>query len=777
MINQNFQLVIHSNIPCLDFFNSRDEEKLPLFSFTEDFISLLMLLEVNHFHRVHLGIIPLYYELINHPTFKNEMHIYFQEKERTTSDTYMYWEKYNGNLSIPIRKLIECEKIELLAAPVTFVNLPFLSTSNGLEHQIKTGISIIEDFFLVKPKGFWFPNGSYTPGLDLSLMSEGIEYSFIHHQTIHYADPTPVKLGRGPVYSPHGLIMYPIEVITNAAEIKFEDGESCADTRYLCISMAESLDNQMSLLGKVSPSETLSKLNTELEKVHLCSSFLSEDLSGSFNYESSPFWSESHFIEKDLENLKEKIVTDNQLAIYREMMKEWMLLVGVLSSKTNSTLSLQDYIDRYNELRSYFIADSKLPSGFFNRPILENFLLFNIFSRPSNERQEKILMLTWEYPPNIVGGLSRHVHGLSKALSNLGYEIHIITTQVNDLPNYEEDHGVHVYRVKPLNEKDPDFLSWVGGLNLSMVEKAMELLVTHDFKMIHAHDWLVGAAGLTIKEEMNLPLLATIHATEHGRNDGIYTEMQKFIHNKERSLINGADKVIICSEFMREELMKVFRVSEDKLAMIPNGIDESENHLVSSDCFDLPIDKNRKMIFSIGRMVKEKGFDTLIQAAEKMRDLKSDVYFIVAGKGPLLEEYRRRVFETRLSEQVYFVGFVTDEQRQALLNYCHIAVFPSRYEPFGIVALESMLYSKPTIVSNVGGLKGIVQHQKTGLLMEPDCSESLVEQLSFLIHNEDVARDLGEKGKRIVERLFSWQRVAEETKRVFEETLINKSIL
>src|SRR4051812_9921138 len=184
-----------------------------------------------------------------------------------------------------------------------------------------------------------------------------------------------------------------------------------------------------------------------------------------------------------------------------------------------------------------------------------------------------ILILSWEYPPNIVGGLSRHVAGLSSHLAEQGHEVHVLTAGKENLPPVEIMNGVTVHRVRPINENDDHFLSWIAGLNLAMAFKAEQLVDELDFDIIHAHDWLVGAAAISLKELLSLPLLTTIHATEHGRNNGIFTEIQRFIHEKEQQLIIESDQIIVCSEYMKVELNQVFALRDEKIAVIPNGIE------------------------------------------------------------------------------------------------------------------------------------------------------------------------------------------------------------
>jgi glycosyltransferase involved in cell wall biosynthesis len=385
----------------------------------------------------------------------------------------------------------------------------------------------------------------------------------------------------------------------------------------------------------------------------------------------------------------------------------------------------------------------------------------------SKPKRLKMLLLTWEFPPHIIGGLARHTEGLSLQLQKLGVDVHVITTKPNQMISDCEDiGGVKVYRVEPLNAMDPQFLNWIGGLNLQIVSRALELAKENTFHFIHAHDWLVGEAALTLTKELNIPLITTIHATEYGRNAGIYTELQTFIHNKEMLLIQASHQLIVCSEYMKEEIRKVFHVPEEKISIIPNGVRIQKDYCNSQPHPILQKEK-RKIIFSIGRLVKEKGFDLLIEAASKMN--RKDICFVLAGNGPMFKEYERLIIKRNLEEVVYLIGFISDQQRNQFFERCSMAIFPSRYEPFGIVALEAMAFSKPIIVSETGGLRGINKHLETGLFMKPEDVESLVEQIELLLTSPQIANKMVENANSLVEYYYGWQRVAEMTKRKYEE--------
>lgn len=387
----------------------------------------------------------------------------------------------------------------------------------------------------------------------------------------------------------------------------------------------------------------------------------------------------------------------------------------------------------------------------------------------------KILLLTWEYPPHIVGGLARHTEGLSIYLQKNGVEVHVVTTKPEKMTShYEEVEGVHIHRVEPLNALDNQFLNWIGGLNLQITEKVMKLVSEHKFSLIHAHDWLVGEAAQVLSHNLNIPLITTIHATEYGRHSGIFTELQRFIHNKEQKLVHSSDQLIVCSEFMKDEVSEIFSISKQKIAVIPNGVRMEETKSETNPLHPIIQHEKRNIIFSIGRLVKEKGFDLIIEAAAKMS--REDICFVIAGNGPLFHEYDRLIKGYDLENRVYLIGFISDQHRNQFFENSTMAIFPSRYEPFGIVALEAMKFSKPIIVSETGGLQGIIKHFETGLFLKSGDVNSLVDQIEYILTNPREVKKMAENGKKLVDHFYSWQRVAEMTKRIYEEMFLLSKI-
>ncbi|WP_018133138.1 1,4-alpha-glucan branching protein domain-containing protein [Effusibacillus pohliae] len=378
----------------------------------------------------------------------------------------------------------------------------------------------------------------------------------------------------------------------------------------------------------------------------------------------------------------------------------------------------------------------------------------------------RVLMLTWEFPPMTVGGLARHVYDLSRYLVRHGWEVHVVTSEIGEYPHDEVVDGVHVHRVHVMKPDGGEFVHWAFQLNLMMID-ACQMLIDSGltFDLIHAHDWLVCYAAKTIKHMYHLPLVATIHATEHGRNEGIYTDLQQYISHLEWRLTYEAQRVIVCSTYMRREVETIFQLPADKLDVIPNGVDpellQPKAAVDRRDKQRYAMDHERIVLF-IGRLVREKGVHTLLEAAPAILAEFPDVKFVIAGKGPAAGELQQLAERMGVREKVLFTGFIPDDERNRLLQIAEVAVFPSRYEPFGIVALEAMAAGTAVVVSDVGGLGDVVQHGHNGLKMYPGDAHSLATQVKDLLRDPHWASGLAQTALAEIGR-FDWNRIAEQT--------------
>jgi glycosyltransferase involved in cell wall biosynthesis len=383
-------------------------------------------------------------------------------------------------------------------------------------------------------------------------------------------------------------------------------------------------------------------------------------------------------------------------------------------------------------------------------------------------------MLSWEFPPRVVGGLARHVHDLSVALAGNGVEVDVITSAENGAREFETMQGVDIYRVKPYHLVPRDFISGILQLNIAMLEKVIELVRQGEtYDLVHAHDWLVALAARAVKYGERLPLVATIHATEYGRNRGLHNDEQRYISDVEWWLTYESWKVICCSRYMRHELQRVFQLPDDKISIIPNGVDPRQFRAGGND----PAVRNRfaapdeKIVFFVGRLVQEKGVHLLLDAAPRVLAAVPRARFVIAGKGPELEHLRARARHLGIEQHVHFTGFIDDVTRNSIYHSSSLAVFPSLYEPFGIVALEAMAAGVPVVVSDTGGLSEIVQHGVDGLKCYTGNAASLADQMVSILSGSGLARKLAANAAAKIEAQFSWQEIARQTVKTYRDVL------
>lgn len=394
------------------------------------------------------------------------------------------------------------------------------------------------------------------------------------------------------------------------------------------------------------------------------------------------------------------------------------------------------------------------------------------FTPAAKPRAKVILMLAWEFPPLVVGGLSRAVYDLSRHLAEKQCDVHVVTREVPDAPSYELMDGVHVHRVALIHSVTPfGFMDWVFQMNAAMSD-GVDALVSKGlaFDFLHAHDWLVYPAAQDIKQAFGCPLIVTIHATEHGRNHGrIQGELPQRIHEMEYRLAEEAEHVIVCSNSMVQEVEQIFSLPRRKITMIPNGVELGAEPAAIQNLSKSTVPASEPpLLFYVGRLVYEKGIHVLIEAMPRILHTVPDAKLIIAGTGPMKQELERQVQAIGLSEHVHFAGFVQDEMRDALIQSARVCVFPSLYEPFGIVALEAMRFGTPVVVSDTGGLAEIVDHGVDGYKALPGHVESLAWHITDMLSHPDHAAEMAARALYKVRTQYDWNTIAVSTRQVYE---------
>ncbi len=403
-----------------------------------------------------------------------------------------------------------------------------------------------------------------------------------------------------------------------------------------------------------------------------------------------------------------------------------------------------------------------------------------------------MLILSWEYPPVIEGGLARHVRKLAEALVRRGVSVDVLTRAADlagDRPSTQptlasgrsaasepliaSGHAaVRVHRVpEPRWPRDLDrFLAWVKQMNADMLAAGRALAEEHPYQLVHGHDWLVADAAATLADRIGAPYLTTIHATEHGRHQGwVAKPPQSHIHAVERWMARRADGVIVCSYYMRGHVADIFDIDEARVNVIPNGVDPGEMR-PSGDLealrarFAAP---RERLVLLVGRLVYEKGFQLALDALPELISKLGNVRFLVAGSGTHEAELRAQAERLGLLEHGTFLGWIGDDVLHSLYRIADLCVVPSIYEPFGLVALEAMASGCPCIVADTGGLREVVPHgERVGLRFNGGDAEHLGFMIERLLVDRELRERLVVEASEHVLR-FDWEDIAQRTREVY----------
>ncbi|MEV1286210.1 glycosyltransferase family 4 protein [Micromonospora sp. NPDC049679] len=385
-------------------------------------------------------------------------------------------------------------------------------------------------------------------------------------------------------------------------------------------------------------------------------------------------------------------------------------------------------------------------------------------------RRQRVLMLSWEYPPVVVGGLGRHVHALSVALVAAGHEVTVVTRHADGAPLEEYADGVRVIRVPedppvfPL--ATPSLLAWTMAFNHTLTRAALRAAQSGGYDVIHAHDWLVAHTAVTLKEHLDIPLVTTIHATEAGRHQGwLPEEMNKAIHSVEWWLSQESGRVIVCSGYMKWEVNRLLDVDGSRVEIIPNGVDDrvwqAAPRAVASARARFAADG--PLIGFAGRLVYEKGVQHLVHAVPHLRDRHPGLRVVIAGDGPYRPELQEEARRLKLDGTLAFAGFMTESQLPAVLAATDATVVPSLYEPFGMVALEAAAAGAPLAVAATGGLAEIVEPGVTGVTFPHSDPAALAAAVDVLLDDEMFARRVARQARTMVAERYGWSTIAART--------------
>ena len=413
----------------------------------------------------------------------------------------------------------------------------------------------------------------------------------------------------------------------------------------------------------------------------------------------------------------------------------------------------------------------------------------------------KIAVLVYEYPPKIVGGLGTYAAEITRKFVLMDHDVTVFT--MNDdggtLPTREIWRGIEIHRPLHIDVSDslPDVIAedikkWGRGLHLfskllvynylTAAKLINELIKKEGVKydVVVAHDWLSVMGGITVKKEVGLPLAFHVHSTEKGRTLGNGSSV---VSNIELRGANIADMIVTVSYAMKDELIQL-GFPRDKIYVSYNGVDPQKYNPGSVSAEKVRkirefygLKEDNLMILFLGRLVGVKGVDKLIMAMSHILSKIPKARLVIVGVGDLQEYLTNLVRTMRLDEYVKFrFDFISEEER--ILHYaaCDIAVFPSLYEPFGIVALEAMSMERPVVVgaAGVSGMREIVvccNEEQCGYHIDPNNPSDIAWGIISALESPEKRKWLGKNGRKRVLNEFTWSKIAEKTVELYEKML------
>jgi glycogen(starch) synthase len=411
----------------------------------------------------------------------------------------------------------------------------------------------------------------------------------------------------------------------------------------------------------------------------------------------------------------------------------------------------------------------------------------------------RIGFFVWEYPPRLVGGLGTYAEYIAHEFVELEHDVSVFTLNPGDLKTKEVLKGVEVHRpmitdasnVFPMFVTN-DLLNWGTSIrlfndifiyNVLSATKLINGLIKREgykFDVVCVHDWLSSIAGIITKNETKIPVVFHVHSTEWGRSAGHGSEV---VTHLESATARLADRIITVSYAMRGDLVH-HGWTEPKISVVWNGVDPERYDI--KNCKPHEIDgirerygvaKDWNLLLFVGRLTWVKSVRNLIQALPMVLKEYPKTKLLILGKGEEQKDIAEMAERLGVRENIiYRFEFVPEDER--ILHYAaaDVCIFPSVYEPFGIVSLEAMAMAKPIVV----GAQGVVGFREqvvssgpnqTGIHINGEDPADIAWGIKETLRDPERAKKWGENGRKRVLEFFTWREAAEQTIDIYKSLL------
>ncbi|MCK9422416.1 MAG: glycosyltransferase family 4 protein [Bacteroidales bacterium] len=414
----------------------------------------------------------------------------------------------------------------------------------------------------------------------------------------------------------------------------------------------------------------------------------------------------------------------------------------------------------------------------------------------------RVLMFGWEFPPHITGGLGTACFGLTKGLVKHGIEVIFVVPKAfgdetkegfrlvsasdvvldfhqqqyqefwqkvqymeigsNLVPYLDPEEFERITTKEVLAGKDVSqtvfsrIYSFSGKYGPNLMEEvaryalvASSIAMKNTFDVIHAHDWLTYPAGIAAKEVTGKPLVVHVHATEFDRSG---EHVNQNVYDIERKGMTEADLVITVSNLTRQIVIEKYGIDPEKVITVHNAVEPTDHPEMEG------VQKHvkEKIVTFLGRVTYQKGPDYFVEAAYKVLQRDSNVRFVMAGSGDLLNRMIRRVAQLKISTKFHFTGFLAGPEVDTMFAMSDVYVMPSVSEPFGISPLEAMRSNVPVVISKQSGVAEVLKH---ALKVDFWDIDALADAIYGILHYDALRKMFGRYGKAEVDNL-KWDNAA-----------------
>ena len=355
----------------------------------------------------------------------------------------------------------------------------------------------------------------------------------------------------------------------------------------------------------------------------------------------------------------------------------------------------------------------------------------------------KILIITTFYPPS-KGGIQTYTYEIAKNLQNMGNEVTVFAISFNGIRKIFSTPFLKVYK----DDKKTTLF---------------HILKPHDAILVTS--WFPsGLIGVFLSQLYHSPLYISAHG-----NEILYPEKSLVLKKLMLFCFNKAKKIFAVSNYTKKLLMRK-GVDENKIIVIPNGTDPERfnPNIDFSDILKKYGLQNKKIIFSVSRLVERKNFGAVIEAMPEILKEVPDTVYLIGGTGPMRNKWEELAKKEGVNDKIIFLGYIPDEELPKYYAMCNIFVMPSRemetageVEGFGIAFLEANACGKPVIGGKSGGIEDAIIDGVTGILVDPNEKEEIKEAILKLLKNPSMAKSIGIKGRERIENELNWSNITE----------------